>query len=50
MALRDAGHNPGAIDGVLGRSTMDAVTAYQKANGLASGQLTIKTLRSLKVI
>ncbi|MBT8429310.1 MAG: peptidoglycan-binding protein, partial [Gammaproteobacteria bacterium] len=49
-ALRKAGHNPGAIDGVLGRSTMDAVTSYQKANGLASGQLTIKTLRSLKVI
>lgn len=50
MALRDAGHDPGAIDGVLGRSTMDAVTSYQKANGLASGQLTINTLRSLKVI
>ncbi|MGB5613139.1 MAG: peptidoglycan-binding domain-containing protein [Sedimenticolaceae bacterium] len=50
MALRNAGHNPGAVDGVLGRSTMDAVTSYQKANGLASGQLTIKTLRSLKVI
>jgi len=50
MALRNAGHNPGAADGVLGRSTMDAVTSYQKANGLASGQLTIKTLRSLKVM
>jgi hypothetical protein len=29
---------------------MDAVNAYQKANGLASGQLTIKTLRSLNVM
>jgi hypothetical protein len=49
-ALREAGYNPGAIDGVLGRSTMAAVNAYQKANGLASGQLTINTLRRLKVI
>jgi hypothetical protein len=29
---------------------MDAVTSYQKANGLASGQLTLKTLQSLKVM
>jgi hypothetical protein len=49
-ALRKAGHNPGSIDGVLGRSTMAAVNAYQKANGLASGQLTIKTLKRLNVI
>jgi hypothetical protein len=49
-ALRSAGHNPGSIDGVLGKSTMAAVNAYQKANGLASGQLTIKTLKSLKVL
>ncbi len=50
LALRDAGHNPGPIDGVLGRETMAAVNAYQKANGLASGQLTMETLRKLKVI
>mgnify|MGYP001813554604 CR=1 FL=1 len=50
MALRKAGHNPGAVDGVLGRDTLDAVTSYQKANSLASGQLTMKTLRSLDVI
>jgi outer membrane murein-binding lipoprotein Lpp len=50
MALRNAGHNPGAVDGVLGRSTMAAVNSYQKANGLASGQLTLKTLQSLKVM
>jgi hypothetical protein len=49
-ALRNAGHNPGNIDGILGKSTMAAVTAYQKANGLASGQLTIKTLQMLKVM
>ena len=50
MALRDAGHNPGPVDGVLGKSTMAAVNAYQKANGLASGQLTINTLKKLKVL
>jgi hypothetical protein len=50
VALRDAGYNPGRIDGVLGRSTMAAVHAYQKANGMASGQLTMETLRRLDVI
>ena len=49
-ALRNAGYNPGPIDGVIGRSTMAAVNAYQKANGIASGQLTMETLRRLKVI
>jgi hypothetical protein len=49
-ALRDAGYDPGAIDGILGKSTMAAVNAYQKANGLASGQLTMEALRRLKVI
>jgi len=29
---------------------MAAVNAYQKANGIASGQLTMETLRRLKVI
>jgi outer membrane murein-binding lipoprotein Lpp len=50
QALRNAGYNPGATDGVLGRETMTAVGAYQKANGLASGQLTMETLRKLQVI
>ncbi len=49
-ALRGAGHNPGNIDGIIGDSTMAAVRSYQKANGLASGQLTMETLRRLKVI
>ena len=50
LALRNAGHNPGPIDGAIGRETMAAVNAYQKANNLASGQLTMETLRKLKVI
>ena len=49
-ALRNAGYNPGAIDGQIGKDTMAAVSAYQKANGLASGQLTMETLRKLQVI
>ncbi len=50
LALRDAGYSPGPIDGVIGHETMAAVNAFQKANGLASGQLTMETLRKLKVI
>lgn len=50
QALRKAGYNPGNVDGVLGSNTLSAVRAYQKANGMASGQLTMETLRRLKVI
>jgi hypothetical protein len=48
-ALKDAGYDPGSIDGSLGRKTMAAVQAYQKEKGLPSGELTLETLRSLKV-
>jgi len=48
-ALNDAGFDAGAADGVLGGATMSAVTAYQRANGLASGQLTLETIRKLGV-
>lgn len=50
QALGKAGYSPGAVDGVLGRNTLAAVNAYQKANGIASGQLTMETLRRLKVL
>jgi hypothetical protein len=49
-ALDKAGHNPGPIDGVIGRQTMAAVTSYQKAKGLATGGITINTLKSLGVM
>jgi len=49
-ALRKAGYNPGPIDGQLGKDTMDAVNAYQRANGLPSGSLTIRTLKELNVM
>ena len=48
-ALKAENYNPGPIDGILGRETLAAVNGYQKANGLASGQLTIATLRKLGV-
>ncbi|MGB5440500.1 MAG: peptidoglycan-binding protein [Gammaproteobacteria bacterium] len=48
-ALKNAGHNPGPIDGVIGRETMAAVRSYQQSKRLATGGLTIKTLESLGV-
>ncbi len=48
-ALLAAGHNPGAIDGVIGSDTMAAVASYQKEKNLAVGQITINTLKSLGI-
>jgi peptidoglycan hydrolase-like protein with peptidoglycan-binding domain len=49
LALWNEGHDPGAIDGVAGHRTMAALTAYQKANSMTSGLLTIESLRRLQV-
>ena len=35
IALKNAGYNPGSIDGRMGRQTRDAIKAFQKANNLA---------------
>jgi hypothetical protein len=48
-ALRDAGDYHGPIDGRLGASTAAAVKAYQQANGLAQGGVTLETLQRLGV-
>lgn len=49
-ALQRRGFNPGAIDGVLGRQTMEAVNAYQRANNLPVDRyLNIETIRHLGV-
>lgn len=48
-ALKRAGHDPGPIDGVIGRQTQDAIASFQRAKGLATGGLTMETLRSLDV-
>ncbi len=50
-ALRAAGFDPGAIDGVIGESTMRAVNAYQRAKGLPVDQyLNMETVRALGVM
>ena len=48
--LSQAGHNAGAIDGVWGDNTRDAVRAYQRAHGLeTTGTLTLPTLAALGI-
>ena len=48
QALAQAGHDPGAIDGVMGPRTAAALKAYQKANGLdETGRLDDATLAKL---
>ena len=49
VALREKGYNPGTIDGVLGGGTMEAIRRYQRAKGIAQGQLTIEVMRELGV-
>lgn len=48
-ALQAKGYNPGSVDGQLGPGTMQAVSAYQRAEGLATGELTLQTLNKLGV-
>jgi len=48
-SLNEAGFKAGPVDGIMGSATMSAVSAYQKANGLASGQLTLETIRKLGI-
>ncbi|MEZ4395312.1 MAG: peptidoglycan-binding domain-containing protein [Candidatus Krumholzibacteriia bacterium] len=48
-ALKGAGFDPGPIDGIYGRQTQGALTAYQKSKGLASGGLTYATIEALGI-
>jgi peptidoglycan hydrolase-like protein with peptidoglycan-binding domain len=48
-SLKTAGFNPGPMDGIIGRQTLGAVAAYQRAKGLPTGGLTLGTLKSLGV-
>jgi len=48
-ALRAAGYNPGPIDGIPGHQTMSALESYQRSKGLATGGMTIATLKKLGV-
>ena len=49
-ALKSRGFDPGRVDGVLGAQTLDAVRRYQRSKGMAVGELTIETLKSLAVL
>lgn len=49
LSLKRSGFDPGPIDGLIGRQTLNAVTAYQKKKGLPTGGLTLSTLKSLGV-
>jgi hypothetical protein len=48
-ALQKAGFDPGKVDGVIGRQTLEAIDSYQKANKLARGGLTLATIERLGV-
>ena len=46
--LRSQGHDPGAIDGVMGPETQDALRAFQRRNGLSeTGRLDTQTAEKL---
>lgn len=46
--LKDAGYEVGAVDGVIGQETEDAIRQFQNDNGLeASGSPNKETLRAL---
>ena len=48
-ALKDAGFDPGPIDGKIGLKTKNAITRFQTVNSLtANGQLDSKTMAKLK--
>ncbi|MBY5961323.1 peptidoglycan-binding domain-containing protein [Marinobacter nauticus] len=45
--LASLGYKPGEIDGLPGPKTIDALSQYQIENGLASGAITIETMKHL---
>lgn len=49
IALRNAGYNPGAIDGKMGKKTQEAIKAFQRANNLTvDGKVGKETWNLLK--
>ena len=49
QALKRAGYDPGPIDGLVGRQTVEAIHSFQKDNGREVGDLNASTLKALKV-
>lgn len=50
QALKDKGHDPGSVDGVMGPKTRQALKDFQKAQGIKeTGRLDAETLAKLGV-
>lgn len=49
QALRREGFNPGPVDGIVGRTTLDAMERYQSENSLGRGGITYESLELLQV-
>jgi|VirMetMinimDraft_7_1064189.scaffolds.fasta_scaffold32390_2 LysM repeat protein len=48
ILLRDSGHSPGGVDGILGKKTTEAISQFQTTYGLGStGQLDAQTTTQL---
>lgn len=48
ILLRDSGHSPGGVDGILGKKTTEAIGQFQTTYGLgATGQLDAQTTEKL---
>jgi carboxyl-terminal processing protease len=49
MALKNAGYDPGKIDGKMGKQSSEAIKAFQKANNLpVDGKVGKKTWSLLR--
>ena len=48
-ALRREGFNPGRIDGIIGRETLNAMEQYQAENSLGRGGITYEALEKLEI-
>jgi len=48
-ALQREGFNPGGIDGIIGRATLDAMERFQSEKGLGRGGITLEALEQLEV-
>ncbi|MFK7994241.1 MAG: peptidoglycan-binding domain-containing protein [Granulosicoccus sp.] len=48
-ALLREGFNPGPIDGIVGRATLDAMERYQSEKGLGRGGITYESLEQLEI-
>lgn len=48
-SLKDAGYYNGPIDGIIGSGTVSSLKSYQNDKGLATGGITIETVKTLGV-